>query len=112
MDFETQCKDIEENFKQLEIALTDQELLSDQDRYRETAKKHAELGRILEQWHQYSELQDSLEQAQGLLHDDDPDMVEMAREEVKSTEKQIESTEKKLMHLLLPKDPIDRKSVV
>ncbi len=112
MDFESQCREIEENFKQLESALADQKILADQEKYRETAKKHAELGRILEQWHKYSDLHDSLEQAREMLHDDDPDMAEMAREEVESSEKEMESTEQKLMQLLLPKDPMDEKNIV
>ncbi|MFW5870659.1 MAG: peptide chain release factor 1 [Candidatus Sumerlaeota bacterium] len=112
MDFEKQCREIEETFQQIEASMADQELLADQEKYREVAKRHAELGRILEQWRKYQDLKDSLEQARALIEDDDPDMAEMAREEVESSQTALEKTEQRLMQLLLPKDPMDEKNIV
>ena len=58
---------------------------------------------------QYILLRDDLEGAKELFQDagDDPEMKEMAREEMKEIEPQMEALEEKIQVLLLPKDPND-----
>lgn len=56
------------------------------------------------------ELEDARKQAQALL--DDPDMMQMAKEELDAIASRLEMTEREIQLLLLPKDPNAEKNVV
>ena len=59
----------------------------------------------------FQQVVDSVAEAKSLLKDADPDMREMAQEEMKDGEQQLEVAELELQRLLLPKDPNDHKNV-
>ena len=60
---------------------------------------------------QWRKLQDDLEGAQALLKDSDPDLREMAVEEVREAKEQLAELEGQLQRMLLPKDPNDGRNV-
>jgi peptide chain release factor 1 len=59
----------------------------------------------------FAQIKVDIEEANNLLKDSDPDMREMAEEELKRGELESENLELELQHLLLPKDPNDGKNV-
>ena len=59
----------------------------------------------------FAQIKVDIEEASNLLKDSDPDMREMAEEELKRAELESENLELELQHLLLPKDPNDGKNV-
>ena len=63
---------------------------------------------------QYSGLKEELEGAKELFQEagDDPDMKEMAREEIKQIETRMAELEEEIQILLLPKDPNDDRNVM
>ena len=62
----------------------------------------------------YTDLKEELEGAKELFQEagDDPDMKEMAREEMKQIETRMEELEEEIKVLLLPKDPNDDRNVM
>ena len=59
----------------------------------------------------FRKVQADLESAQALLKDSDPDMREMAEEEVAQAKEQLIELEATLQRMLLPKDPNDGRNV-
>ena len=100
-----------ERYEEVGALLSDPEIISDQNKYRELSKEYAELEPVVKCYQSYQEVVNNIEEAKLLLKDSDPDMREMAQEEFKAGEAQQEVLESDLQKLLLPKDPNDEKNV-
>ena len=97
-------------FDTLEASLGDPELLSDQTRYREAMQRYSELQTLVRAFQTYKDLVSGLENAHEALSD--PELSELAREELAELEPQKEAQEARLQALLLPRDPFDEKNVI
>ncbi|MCU1722567.1 MULTISPECIES: peptide chain release factor 1 [unclassified Pseudomonas] len=102
---------LQDRFEELTALLGDAEVISDQTRFRAYSREYAEVEPVAAGYAQWCKLQDDLEQAQALLKDSDPDMREMAVEEVREAKEQLQELEAQLQRLLLPKDPNDGRNV-
>tara|TARA_A100001015_G_scaffold320549_1_gene447326 strand:+ start:503 stop:1582 length:1080 start_codon:yes stop_codon:yes gene_type:complete len=91
--------------------LSDPEVMSQQNRYRDLSKEYAQLEPIVKCYEQYQSLQASFISAKEMLQDDDAEMKALAKEEVATLEPQLLQTEEELKVLLLPKDPNDERNV-
>lgn len=105
-----------ENYKQkyleLEQELSDPAIFQDQDLYKKTTKAHADLREIVQLYDAYTDLNTRIEENKELLHDSDPDIREMAQEEIKEIEEELPKVEQQIKVLLLPTDPLDEKNIV
>ena len=73
-------------------------------------REHSQLEPLYQAVSRYAALEEKKKQAQMLL--DEPDMEQMAREELNQVERQLEQTEREIQLLLLPKDPNEGRNVV
>ena len=73
-------------------------------------REHSQLEPLDQAVSRYAALEEEKKQAQMLL--DEPDMEQMAREELNQVERQLEQTEREIQLLLLPKDPNEGRNVV
>ncbi len=105
-------KGVEDRFIKLEQLLSDPAVVSDRVLYQKYIKEHGEISKLMEAYRRYKKIIADLEEAQELLTDDDPDMKEMAQEEIGPLEEQKVALEEELKILLIPKDPLDEKSVI
>lgn len=103
---------VEDRFIKLEQLLSDPAVVSDRVLYQKYIKEHGEISKLMEAYRRYKKVVADLEEAQELLADDDPDMKEMAQEEIGPLEEQKAALEEELKILLIPKDPLDEKSVI
>ena len=103
---------LERKFLDLEQELADPTVFNDQDRYRKLTKAHSDLKPVVDIFRQYRELKQNLADNQELLNDADPDIREMAHEEIKSIEEKLPELEHDLKVLLLPTDPLDEKNII
>ncbi len=101
---------IEARYEELERLIADPANVSDYEKVAEYAQERSELANIVTTVRKYRSVLDELEQAEALL--DDPDMAELAREEVDRLRGMLPALEDKLRRLLLPKDPRDNKNVI
>jgi peptide chain release factor 1 len=101
---------VEERFDSLEKELANPALVSDQAKFRETVKAHAELTALVENVRRHRKLAAELADAQSLA-EHDPDMAEMAQDEIRTLKAQMQATEEDLKRLLTPRDPHDGKNV-
>ncbi|WP_133407906.1 peptide chain release factor 1 [Parashewanella tropica] len=87
--------------------LGDPDTISDQDKFRALSKEFAQLEEVVKTFKAYQQAQGDLETAQEMMEEDDPDLKEMAQEELSVAKEAIETLEHDLQILLLPKDPND-----
>jgi peptide chain release factor 1 len=93
--------------------LSTQELVSDSSRFQKVAKQHAELAEIVSKHREYKQIEKDLAGAhQMFLEADDSEMKQLAHDEEKQLAARKETVERELKLLLLPKDPLDEKSVI
>lgn len=104
---ETLC----ERYDEVSALLSDAEIISDQNKFRDLSKEFAELEPVVKTYGEFQQIQENIDEAKSLLKDGDADMREMAQEELKEGEAQLEEIEVELQKLLLPKDPNDDKNV-
>ncbi|RMG23572.1 MAG: peptide chain release factor 1 [Bacteroidetes bacterium] len=107
-----QLEHIERRFKDVEQDIMDPEIMADMQRYKTLNKEYKELQKIVEKTRIYKEVLSNIANSRELVNAEDPEMREMAREELDSLEVQREQLEEELKMLLIPKDPDDSKNVV
>jgi peptide chain release factor 1 len=101
-----------QKFGELSEILTDPNIYSDTNRYKELTKEYASVKEVAEEYKSYLEVLKEIEDNKSLLNDSDPDMKEMARDEIESLQTKKEELISSLKHLLLPKDPNDNRNVI
>jgi peptide chain release factor 1 len=102
---------LQDRFEELTALLGDAEVISNQPQFRAYSKEYAELEPVYQAFSAFRKVQSDLEGAQALLKDSDPDMREMAEEEVAEAKEQLIELEASLQRMLLPKDPNDGRNV-
>ncbi|NIF28591.1 peptide chain release factor 1 [Pantoea sp. Tr-811] len=102
---------LQDRFEELTALLGDAEVISDQTRFRAYSREYAEVEPVIAAYVAWRKVQDDLEGAQALLKDADPDLREMAVEEVREAKEQLQGLESQLQRMLLPKDPNDGRNV-
>jgi len=102
---------LRERFEELSALLSDAEVISDQTRFRAYSREYAELQPTIDCYRQWCRVQGDLDEARSLLRDSDPELREMAEEDLASGSQRLAELEVELNRLLLPKDPNDERSV-
>ena len=108
----TNLEDVVDRFREVEGLLAEPGIVADQTRYRELSKEHADLREVVAVYEEYRQLSVELEGHRELLQDSDPEMKELARQELPALEERQADLEEHLRILLLPKDPNDDKNIV
>jgi peptide chain release factor 1 len=88
------------------------EVQNDQSVYRKHAKALADLEPMIERYREYKSIVRDLTGAEELAASADPDMRELAKEEMKSLIAKRDAIVAELKIMLVPKDPNDEKNVV
>ncbi|HEX4843009.1 MAG TPA: PCRF domain-containing protein, partial [Limnobacter sp.] len=94
----------------LDQFLSSQESAQDMVLFKNVTRERSELLPATERYAEYLNLEADLETAQEWLQD--PDMRDMAREEIANNERKLTALEADLQRLLLPKDPNDHRNVM
>ncbi|VXB56869.1 peptide chain release factor 1 [Pseudomonas sp. 8AS] len=102
---------LQDRYEELTALLGDGEVISNQTQFRAYSKEYAEVEPVILAYREFCKVQGDLEGAQALLKDSDPDLREMAEDEVASARAQLEELEGRLQRMLLPKDPKDGRNV-
>lgn len=103
---------LEGRFMELEHELAEPAVFNDQERYRKLTKAHADLKPVVSIFRQYKALRQNLADNRELANDPDPDIREMAVEDIKTLEEKLPQLEHELKVLLLPTDPLDEKNIL
>jgi peptide chain release factor 1 len=91
--------------QELDFFLSQPDVVSNMERFRELTREHAEVTQLAGVYQRFLQRERGLAQAREMM--EDPEMADMAREEIAALEEEIPSLEAELQGLLLPKDPDD-----
>jgi peptide chain release factor 1 len=105
-------KGVESRFDEIERLLSQPDIVNDQEKYQKIAREHSELSKVVHAYRSYQSTATQIDDARELMKDSDPDMKELAREELIELTETKERLEKELKLLLIPKDPNDGKNVL
>ena len=92
---------------ELDASLADNAVASDIKRFRALSKEQADVAEVVGLYRRYLQREEDLDVAQGLL--EEPDMAEMAREEISQAEADMAQLQADLQAALLPRDPDDER---
>lgn len=100
-------------FEEVSTLITDPNVIGDQKRYVKLTKEYKELSRLMDARKDYLLCQKNAEEARMMIQmEDDPEMKDMAREELAVSERRLPELEEEIKLLLVPADPEDEKNVV
>lgn len=95
-----------DRFEEVTALLSDPDTISDNKKFRELSMEHSDLSEITVTWKDFVQAEADLQTANEML--DDPEMKEMALDEIEVARANIEMLEKTLNVMMLPKDPNDK----
>lgn len=96
-------------YQELEAQQLDGDVMTDHKAFERVGKEMHALSLIVEDYKDYLRLEEQQEETKALL--DDPELSEMATDEMLVITKKLESLEQNLLGHLLPKDPDDDKDI-
>jgi peptide chain release factor 1 len=103
-------EELEQRYQELDALLADPAVISNQHEFRKFSREHAELSELVAAYRCYRKVLADITGNRELLAD--PDMKEMAEEELRALQEDKERLEAEIRLLLLPKDPNDKKNVI
>mgnify|MGYP000291055423 FL=1 len=107
----TKLESLCDRHEEVSALLSDAETASNPDKFRTLSQEYAQLDEVVRVYSGYRQAQADLAEAQAMLADGDPDVREMAQEEMDSLTQQMTLAEGELQVLMLPKDPKDKNNV-
>lgn len=107
----TKLESLCDRHEEVSALLSDAETASNPDKFRTLSQEYGQLDEVVRVYSGYRQAQADLAEAQTMLADGDPDVREMAQEEMDSLTQQMTLAEGELQVLMLPKDPKDKNNV-
>jgi len=98
-------------YNELATILGDHTTADDINRFRDLSKEYAQLEPVVETFKAYQSSEANIEEIKVLVEDQDPELQELAKEELKNAEARKEKAEQDLQVLLLPSDPSDNNNI-
>ena len=109
----TRLDGIDARFEELSTLITDPAVIGDMKRYVRLTKEYKELEKLTKATREYRLTLSSAAEAREILaSDSDPEMREMAREELDSATERLPELEQEIKLLLIPEDPEDSKNAI
>ena len=105
-------KGVEIRFSKIEKRLSDPEIVNDRQVYQDLIREHADLSKIVSVYREFKEILKGIEESTELLQDSDPEIKNLAQDELADLNLKKDQLEDDLKKLLLPKDPNDEKNVI
>jgi peptide chain release factor 1 len=112
MQFSQRLNDIEARFDAVTRQMADPAVIADGEAYRKISKTRSELEDVVAKYQDYKLAKRNYDEARSMVDDPDPELRQMAADEIARLEPELVRIEEDLKVLLLPKDPLDEKNVV
>ena len=108
---ELKLNTLSERFDEIAALLSEPEVQSDQNRFRSLSQEYAQINPIVDCYKNFQTNQENIDSAKEMALDNDPEIRELAKQELTEAEQQAEELQKQLQILLLPKDPNDNSNI-
>jgi len=99
-------------YDELTRLMSDPDTARDYEKIAKYAKERSELQESVEAYRDYRSALDGIVEANEMLRDEDPDIRELAQDELQTLTDRRKALEERLRRLLVPKDPRDEKNVI
>jgi peptide chain release factor 1 len=108
---EKKLKNLSNRYQELKELLSDPKITNDLNRYRALSKEYSQLEPVVQAFQQHQDDLKQLEEVKVLLKDEDPELQQLAKQEIKRIEENMLRIEEELQLALLPKDPHDNNNI-
>ncbi|QKJ65983.1 peptide chain release factor 1 [Deefgea piscis] len=98
-----------DRLEEVSALLASEEATRDMDQYRKLNREYSDITPVVELWHEFNRINANLADAELMLSD--PEMAELAAEEIKDGKLRLEQLDYDLQTALLPKDPNDERNI-
>ncbi len=110
VDVGDRLSQIKSRYDELSALISDPKIMTDREEYARLTKEHAELGEIVRASERLNALQERIAEAEQLLAD--PELGDLAREDMEAAKDELPEAEADLKALLAPPDPLDQKNAI
>ena len=101
---------VEARYEELNKLISDPEVISNQNEWKKLMKEHSSIEDVVEKYREYKQTKKEFEDAKEMMND--PEMKDLAEEEMLSAKDKLPILEEELKILLIPKDPNDDNNVI
>lgn len=95
-----------DRFEEVTALLSDPDTISDSKKFRALSVEHSDLSELVDAWGKFCQAEEDLATANEMLAD--PDMKELAQDEIEAAKSKIDELTETLNVAMLPKDPNDK----
>jgi len=104
---------VKQRFDEVSNLIIQPEVIADQKRYIALNREYKDLSALMEKRKEYLNLSQRQKEAEEIISDgSDPEMTDMAKEELEEVKSKLPALEETIRFMLIPKDPEDAKNVV
>ena len=103
-------EDVEKRYDELTKKISGPEIIAQNKEWQKMMKEHSELTPIVEKYREYKKITQSIKDNEEMLSD--PELKELAQEEIKTAKEKLPQIEEEIKILLIPKDPDDDKNTI
>lgn len=113
MDLIKKLDECESRLKEVQQLVMDPDLVKDQKKYKDTMRENGYLTEVCELYAEYKKILSGIKDSTEMITmEDDVEMKEMAREELKELEERKPQMEEQIKLKLIPPDPLDEKNII
>ncbi len=107
----SKLESLRDRFEEVAALLSDAEVMTDRERFTALSKEYAEIEPVVGCYRRAMELEANIADNEQLLEEEDPEIRELAQQDIADCRAQLEDLTSELQTLLLPKDPNDQSNV-
>ncbi|MFQ5864686.1 MAG: peptide chain release factor 1 [bacterium] len=108
-----QLEKVESRYEELSQMMMDPEIAQNPIRYKEIAKEKSALEKTMQKYQEYKQVLKTIDEDEAVINEEsDPELRELAEQELEEMQPKIKELEEELKILLLPKDPQDVKNAI
>lgn len=111
LSIEKKLQTLVERHEELGALLSDAEVITNQNRFRDFSKEYSQLEPIVFVFKQYKACAKEIDEMKVLINENDLEMQQLAKLELKEAEDRLPRLEAELQVLLLPRDPHDESNI-
>ena len=107
----SKLESLRDRFEEVAALLSDAEVMTDRERFTALSKEYAEIEPVVGCYRRAMQLEANIADNEQLLEEEDPEMRELAQQDIADCRAQLEKLTSELKTLLIPKDPNDQSNV-
>ena len=103
-------EDVEKRYEELNKLISDPDVISNQSEWQKLMKEHSSIEEVVMKYREYKQTEKAMEEAKEMMSD--PELKDLAEEEMLNAKNKLPVLEEELKILLIPKDPNDDNNVI